>query len=113
MCPFLLRIFLDVNRLKKVLDKSNIMCYNLVTRLRKSTKRKEVTKMKIIVGYTGYIEKEIEIDDKFSPATTQGCDNDELWDNFYEEVCRKTGEIADYDEICSIENPDNGYYIEI
>lgn len=69
--------------------------------------------MKVIVGYTGYNEKEIEIDDKFAPATTQDCDNDELWDNFYEEVCRKTGEIADYDEICSIENPNNGYYIEI
>ena len=47
MCPFLLRAFLDVNRLKKVLDKFNFLCYNLVTKLRKSTKRKEVTKMKI------------------------------------------------------------------
>lgn len=69
--------------------------------------------MKVIVGYTGYIEKEIEIDDKFAPAATQDCDNDELWDNFYEEVCRKLSEITDYDEIDSIENPDNGYYIEI
>ena len=113
MCPFLLRIFLDVNRLKKVLDKFKIMWYNLVTRLRKSTKRKEVTKMKIIVGYTGYNEKEIEIDDKFAPAATQDCDDVELWDNFYEEVLRKIGEIVDYDEICSIENPDNGYYVKI
>ena len=69
--------------------------------------------MKIIVGYTGYVEKEIEIDDKFAPATAQDCDNDEVWGNFYEEVRQKIGEIADYDEICSIENPDNGYYIEI
>ena len=69
--------------------------------------------MKIIVGYTDYHEKEIEIDDKFAPATTQDCDGDELWDNFYEEVFRKIGEIVDYYEICSIENPDNGYYIEI
>ena len=44
MCPFLLRIFLDVNRLKKVLDKFNLLCYNLVTRLKESTKRKEVKK---------------------------------------------------------------------
>ena len=49
MCPFLLRIFLDVNRLKKVLDKFNFLCYNLVTKLRKSIKRKEVTKMKIVL----------------------------------------------------------------
>ena len=47
MCPFLLRAFLDVNRLKKILDKFNFLCYNLVTRLKESTKRKEVTKMKI------------------------------------------------------------------
>lgn len=69
--------------------------------------------MKIIVGYTSYTEKEIEIDDKFVPATTQNCDDDELLGNFYEEVCRKLSEITGYDEICSIENPDNGYYIEI
>lgn len=69
--------------------------------------------MKVIVGYISYTKKEIEIDDKFAPATTKDCDNDKLWDNFYEEVCRKTGEIADYDEIFSIENPDNGYYIEL
>ena len=47
MCPFLLRIFLDVNRLKKVLDKFKRVCYNLVTRLKETTKRKEVIKMKI------------------------------------------------------------------
>ena len=47
MCPFLLRVFLDVNRLKKVLDKFKRLCYNLVTRLKETTKRKEVTKMKI------------------------------------------------------------------
>ena len=47
MCPFLLRAFLDVNRLKKVLDKFKRLCYNLVTRLKETTKRKEVTKMKI------------------------------------------------------------------
>ena len=47
MCPFLLRAFLDVNRLKKVLDKFKRLCYNLVTRLKETTKRKEVTKMNI------------------------------------------------------------------
>ena len=115
MCPFLLRAFLDVNRLKKVLDKSKIVWYNLVTRLEETTrtKRKEEFEMKVIVGYTSYIEKEIEIDDKFAPATTQDCDNDGLWGNFYEEVRRKLGKLTDYDEICSIKNPDNGYYIEI
>lgn len=44
MCPFLLRIFLDVNRLKKILDKFKRVWYNLVTRLRKSTKMKGVLK---------------------------------------------------------------------
>lgn len=69
--------------------------------------------MKVIVGYTSYTEKEIEIDDKFVPATTQNCDDYELWGKFCEEVYRKLSEITDCDEICSIENPDNGYYIEI
>lgn len=32
MCPFLLRNFLDVNRLKKVLDKFNFLCYNKITK---------------------------------------------------------------------------------
>lgn len=45
MCPFLLRIFLDVNRLKKVLDKFNLLCYNLVTRLKETTKVKGSNKM--------------------------------------------------------------------
>ena len=40
MCPFLLRIFLDVDRLKKVLDKFNLLCYNLVTRLKETTRVK-------------------------------------------------------------------------
>ena len=45
---FLLSVFLlDVLRLKKVLDKFRILCYNLVTRLRKSTKKKGSNKMKI------------------------------------------------------------------
>ena len=47
MCPFLLRAFLDVNRLKKVLDKSKIVWYNLVTRLKETTKMKGSKKMKI------------------------------------------------------------------
>ena len=47
MCPFLLRIFLDVNRLKKVLDKFNLLCYNLVTRLKETTRVKGSKKMKI------------------------------------------------------------------
>lgn len=69
--------------------------------------------MKVIVGYTAYKEEEIYLDDKFTPATTQNCDDDVLWGNFYEEVRRKLGKLTDYDEICSIKNPDNGYYIEI
>lgn len=69
--------------------------------------------MKVIVGYIGYKEEEIYLDDKFTPATTQDCGADELWENFYEEVCRKLDKLTDYDEICSIKNPDNGYYIEI
>lgn len=40
MCPFLLRIFLDVNRLKKVLDKFKRVCYNLITRLKETTRVK-------------------------------------------------------------------------
>lgn len=44
MCPFLLRIFLDVNRLKKVLDKFKILWYNLVTRLKETAKMKGVLK---------------------------------------------------------------------
>lgn len=40
MCPFLLRTFLDVNRLKKVLDKFNFLYYNLVTRLKETTRVK-------------------------------------------------------------------------
>ena len=32
MRPFLLRVFLDVNRLKKILDKSKILCYNKITK---------------------------------------------------------------------------------
>lgn len=39
MCPFLLLI-LDVNRLKKVLDKFNFLYYNLVTRLKETTRVK-------------------------------------------------------------------------
>ena len=68
--------------------------------------------MKVIVGYFGYMEKEIEIDDRFKPATTQNCDDDKLWESFYEEICQELGKITDYDEIRSIENSDNGYYID-
>lgn len=32
MCPFLLRIFLDVNRLKKILDKFKRVWYNKITK---------------------------------------------------------------------------------
>ena len=32
MRPFLLRVFLDVNRLKKILDKFKILCYNKITK---------------------------------------------------------------------------------
>ena len=31
--------------------------------------------MKVIVGYTGYIEKEIEIDDAFAPCADPSLDN--------------------------------------
>ena len=61
-------LFLDEERLKKVLDKLKIVWYNLITRLKESTKKKGIEKMKVIVGYTGYIEKEIEIDDAFAPC---------------------------------------------
>lgn len=37
---FFFYAFLDVNRLKKVLDKFNFLCYNLVTKLKETTRVK-------------------------------------------------------------------------
>lgn len=58
---FLLSFFLDVYRLKnffqKTVDKFNFLCYNLITRLEETTKkRKELKKMKAtIISIVGKI----------------------------------------------------------
>ena len=56
--------------------------------------------MKVIVGYTGYIEKEIEIDDAFAPCADPHFKDMRILDDFTEEVLDKfRGQVEDYDEI--------------
>ena len=63
--------------------------------------------MKVIVGYTGYVEKEIEIDDAFAPCADPYFNDMRILDDFTEEVLdkfRRQVEDYDYDEICYIMN---------
>lgn len=69
--------------------------------------------MKVIVGYTGYIEKEIEIDDAFAPCADPSLDNTRLLDAFTDEVFDKfRRQVDDYDEICCILNEEGEYLLE-
>ena len=61
--------------------------------------------MKVIVGYTGYVEKEIEIDDAFAPCADPYFKDMRVLDDFTEEVLNKfRSQVEDYDEICYIMN---------
>ena len=69
--------------------------------------------MKVIVGYTGYIEKEIEIDDAFAPCADPSLDNMQLLDDFTDEVLDKLrSQVDNYDEICCIKNEEDEYLLE-
>lgn len=69
--------------------------------------------MKVIVGYTGYIEKEIEIDDAFAPCADPSLDNTRLLDAFTDEVLDEfRRQVDDYDEICCIKNEEGEYLLE-
>ena len=69
--------------------------------------------MKVIVGYTGYIEKEIEIDDAFAPCADPSLDNTRLLDAFTDEVFDEFHrQVNDYDEICCIKNENLEYLAE-
>lgn len=70
--------------------------------------------MTVIVGYTGYIEKEIEIDDAFAPCANPSLENERLLDAFTEEVFdefrMQVGD--DYDEIHCVKNEEGEYLLE-
>lgn len=69
--------------------------------------------MKVIVDYTGYIEKEIEIDDAFAPCADPSLDNMRLLDAFTDEVFDEFHrQVDDYDEICCIKNENLEYLAE-
>ena len=69
--------------------------------------------MKVIVGYTGYIEKEIEIDDAFVPCADPSFDNMQLLDAFTDEVFDEFhSQVDDYGEICCIKNEKDEYLLE-
>lgn len=69
--------------------------------------------MKVIVGYTGYIEKEIEIDDAFAPCADPSLDNMRLLDAFTDEVFDEfRRQVDDYNEICCIQNEEGEYLLE-
>lgn len=69
--------------------------------------------MKVIVGYTGYIEKEIEIDDAFAPCADPSLDNTRFFDALTDEVFDKfRRQVDDYDEICCIKNEKDEYILE-
>lgn len=69
--------------------------------------------MKVIVGYTGYIEKEIEIDDAFAPCADPCLDNTRLLDAFTDEILDAfRSQVEDYDEICCIKNEKDEYILE-
>lgn len=70
--------------------------------------------MKVIVGYTSYIEKEIEIDDAFAPCADPSLDNMRLFDAFTDEVFDKFHRQVNDDcyEICCIKNEDEEFLAE-
>ena len=69
--------------------------------------------MKVIVGYTGYVEKEIEIDDAFAPCADPYFKDMRVLDDFTEEVLDKfRSQVEDYDEICCIKNEKDEYLFE-
>lgn len=69
--------------------------------------------MKVIVGYTGYNEKEIEIDDAFAPCADPYLDNMQLLDAFTDEVLDAfRSQVEDYDDICCIKNEKDEYLLE-
>lgn len=69
--------------------------------------------MKVIVGYTGYIEKEIEIDDAFVPCADPSLENMRLLGAFSDEVLDKFyKQVEHYDEICCIKNEKGEHLLE-
>lgn len=69
--------------------------------------------MKVIVGYIGYNEKEIEIDDAFAPCADPDLDNKQLLDAFIDEVFDAfRSQVEDYDQICCIKNEKDEYLNE-
>lgn len=69
--------------------------------------------MKVIVGYTSYIEKEIEIDDAFAPCTDPSLDNMRLFNAFTDEVFDKfRRQTDDCYEIHCIKNEEGEYLAE-
>ena len=70
--------------------------------------------MKVIVGYTGYIEKEIEIDDTFAPCADPYFKDMRVLDDFAEEVLDKfRSQVEDYDEIYYIKNENKEWLLDL
>ena len=70
--------------------------------------------MKVIVGYTGYIEKEIEIDDAFTPCADPYFKDMRVLDDFADEVLDKfRRQVEDYDEICYIKNENKEWLLDL
>ena len=70
--------------------------------------------MKVIVGYTGYVEKEIEIDDAFAPCADPYFKDMRVLDDFSEEVLDKfRRQVEDYDEIYYIMNENKECLLDI
>ena len=70
--------------------------------------------MKVIVGYTGYIEKEIEIDDAFAPCADPYFKDMRVLDDFADEVLDKfRRQVEDYDEICYIKNENKEWLLDL
>ena len=68
--------------------------------------------MKVIVGYTGYIEKEIEIDDAFAPCANPSLDNTRPLKAFTDEVFDEfRRQVDDYDEIYWVKNEEGEYLL--
>ena len=69
--------------------------------------------MKVIVGYTCYIEKEIEIDDEFAPCADPSFNNTRLLNAFTTEVLDEfRRQVDDYDDICRILNEEGECLLE-
>lgn len=71
--------------------------------------------MKVIVGYTDYHEKEIEIDNAFAPCANLSFSLEDrpLFNAFIKEVIKKFDRPdGAYDGICCILNEDREYLVE-